>query len=353
MFSSFLHYDRADYYFNQSSCPAPAGSYHDAPAHSCKHTPGNQKLPAGHFIRTFFTFLYNYFSSLLRALGNSLVPLLFLALSALMNIALDLLFVISFGMGIAGAAWATIISQAFSALLLAVYTIRRLSLHRIRPKTLHFDRLLLKELLQYSLLTSVQQSVMNFGILMVQGLVNSFGVTVMAAFAAAVKIDSFAYMPVQDFGNGFSTFIAQNLGAGKTDRIQKGIRSAFLCSFLFCLFISAVVLLFAERLMLIFIRPEELEIITIGAGYLRIEGACYFAIGFLFLFYGLYRGLGRPGISVVLTVISLGNPCSSFLHARTNSGLRDFRYLVVHPYRLVPGGCRGGVGFSSLIRKRL
>lgn len=254
----------------------------------------------------FFTFLYNYFSSLLRALGNSLVPLLFLALSALMNIALDLLFVISFGMGIAGAAWATIISQAFSALLLAVYTIRRLSLHRIRPKTLHFDRLLLKELLQYSLLTSVQQSVMNFGILIVQGLVNSFGVTVMAAFAAAVKIDSFAYMPVQDFGNGFSTFIAQNLGAGKTDRIQKGIRSAFLCSFLFCLFISAVVLLFAERLMLIFIRPEELEIIAIGAGYLRIEGACYFAIGFLFLFYGLYRGLGRPGISVVLTVISLG-----------------------------------------------
>ena len=97
------------------------------------------------------------------------MPLLFLALSALMNIALDLLFVISFGMGIAGAAWATIISQAFSALLLAVYTIRRLSLHRIRPKTLHFDRLLLKELLQYSLLTSVQQSVMNFGILMVQG----------------------------------------------------------------------------------------------------------------------------------------------------------------------------------------
>jgi len=148
--------------------------------------------------------------------------------------------------------------------------------------------------------------VMNLGILMVQGLVNSFGPTVMAAFAAAVKIDSFAYMPVQDFGNAFSTYIAQNLGAGKRERIQNGIRSSVRAATLFCLIISAAVVVFARPLMCIFVDPGELEILSIGVQYLRIEGACYCGIGYLFLLYGLYRGLGRAGMSVVLTVASLG-----------------------------------------------
>ena len=153
---------------------------------------------------------------------------------------------------------------------------------------------------------SVQQSVMNFGILMVQGLVNSFGPSVMAAFAAAVKIDSFAYMPVQDFGNAFSTFIAQNYGAKKEDRIRAGIKSAVGAAAVFCLLISTLVFLFARPLLLIFIRPEESEILSIGVEYLRIEGAFYCGIGALFLLYGLYRAIQKPGMSLVLTVISLG-----------------------------------------------
>ena len=128
----------------------------------------------------------------------------------------------------------------------------------------------------------------------------------MAAFAAAVKIDSFAYMPVQDFGNAFSTFIAQNYGAGRQDRIRAGIKSAIRTAAIFCLIISAGVFCFAGPLMGIFISPEETEIIAIGVQYLRIEGACYCGIGCLFLLYGLYRAIGRPGMSVVLTAISLG-----------------------------------------------
>ena len=147
---------------------------------------------------------------------------------------------------------------------------------------------------------------MNFGILMVQGLVNSFGPVIMAAFAAAVKIDSFAYMPVQDFGNAFSTFVAQNYGAQKTARIQKGIKSALLTVLVFCLVITGAVCLFARPLMMIFVRPEETEIIAAGIQYLRIEGACYFGTGCLFLLYGLYRALKKPGMSLVLTIISLG-----------------------------------------------
>ena len=147
---------------------------------------------------------------------------------------------------------------------------------------------------------------MNLGILMVQGLVNSFGFAVSAAFAAVVKIDAFAYMPAQDFGNAFSTFVAQNYGAGKKDRINGGYRTAILISSVFCALSSACVFIFAEPLMKLFVKAEETQIISIGVGYLRTEGACYVGIGILFLLYGLYRSIGKPSISLVLTVISLG-----------------------------------------------
>ena len=163
-----------------------------------------------------------------------------------------------------------------------------------------------KEIAVYSSLTCAQQSVMNFGILMVQGLINSFGVAVMAAFAAAVKIDAFAYMPVQDFGNAFSTFIAQNFGAGQMKRIRDGIRVAVVSASIFGVFISLLVFAFARPLMLIFVPVRETEIISIGVEYLRIEGAFYCGIGWLFLLYGFYRAVRKPGMSVVLTVISLG-----------------------------------------------
>ena len=147
---------------------------------------------------------------------------------------------------------------------------------------------------------------MNLGILMVQGLVNSFGETIMAAFAAAVKIDTFAYLPVQDFGNAFSTFIAQNFGAGNRQRLREGTRKAFLLSFLFSAVISALVFLLAEPLMGLFVNAGETAVIAAGVRYLRIEGACYFGIGWLFLLYGYYRAIQKPMMSVILTVISLG-----------------------------------------------
>ena len=251
-------------------------------------------------------FLYNFFAALLRAVGNSLVPLIFLGVSALLNIALDLAFILLAGLGVAGAAWATVIAQIIAGLGIGVYTLFKFPEYRISLKELHFSRKALGEISQFSFLTCLQQSIMNFGILMVQGRVNSFGASVMAAFAAAVKIDSFAYMPVQDFGNAFSTFVAQNYGAGKKERIQKGVKSAVAAAFLFCALISVVVCGFAEPLMKIFISGKEREIISIGVGYLRIEGAFYFGIGLLFLLYGYYRAVKKPGMSVILTILSLG-----------------------------------------------
>lgn len=251
-------------------------------------------------------FLYNFMANLLRAVGNSVVPLLFLGVSALTNIALDLLFIRGFGWGVGGAAVATVISQYLAGVGIVLYYFGKYPKLRVSGKNRCFDFQILRELAQLSSLTCLQQSIMNFGILMVQGLVNSFGPVVMAAFAAAVKIDSFAYAPVQDFGNAFSTYVAQNFGAGKTERIRKGMKDAVLTSFLFCLVISALVVGFAEPLMGLFLNEESVEAVAVGAGYLQIEGAFYFGIGLLFLFYGYYRAVHKPGISVVLTVISLG-----------------------------------------------
>ena len=252
------------------------------------------------------TSLYNFFSCLLRSLGNSTVPLVFLAVSALLNIALDILFVAYLPLGIRGAAYATVIAQYVSGVGILLYV--RLRCPEFFPslKKTTFSRGILKELGNLSFLTCLQQSVMNFGILLVQGLVNSFGPTVMAAFAAAVKIDTFAYLPVQDFGNAYSTFVAQNYGAGDRNRIRRGTKQSFLISFCFCIVISAVVFLFAEPLMQLFISPKETAVIASGVQYLRIEGAFYCGIGCLFLLYGYYRAVKRAEMSVILTVISLG-----------------------------------------------
>ena len=258
------------------------------------------------FSGIFATFLYNYSASLLRAVGNSLVPLVFLAVSAVINIGLDLWFVTVLDRGVAGAALATVIAQYISGAGIAVYAAVSLPFLDIKRMKVHISAAGMKEIAGFSVLTCVQQSVMNLGILLVQGVVNSFGTTVMAAFAAAVKIDAFAYMPVQDFGNAFSTFIAQNYGAEKEDRIRRGFRGAVCAVVIFCMAVSGVVCLFARQLMLIFVEAGEIAVILEGVRYLRTEGAFYCGIGCLFLLYGLYRALGKPGMSVVLTIASLG-----------------------------------------------
>lgn len=254
----------------------------------------------------FFIFLYNFFAYLMRAVGNSMIPLVFLGISSAMNIVLDLYFVIELNLGVGGAAWATVISQGFSGIGIAIYAFIKLPILRDRQIKIKFDAGRLKKIMVNDFATCIQQSVMNFGILMIQGLVNSFGVTVMASFAAAVKIDTIAYMPAQEFGNAYSLFVSQNYGAGKKDRIQRGTTIAFVTSMVFCAAVSLMIFSFAGNLMEIFVAESEKAIIAEGVRYLRIEGAMYVGIGVLFLWYGYFRGINKPHISLVLTVISLG-----------------------------------------------
>ena len=259
------------------------------------------------------TFLYNYYASLLRAVGNSLVPLLFLAASAVLNIALDLVFVLVCRWDVEGAAAATVLAQWLSGIGTAVYTLVRCPELRARREERRITGSMLRELLSASVLTCLQQSVMNLGILMVQGRINSFGPVIMAAFAAAVKIDSFAYMPLQDFGNAFSTFIAQNYGAQQPERIRRGIRTAVILSSVFAVCVSACVVLLAAPLLGPVPRRRQTGYVACTDGHLarHARGA------------GL-RAFGRPG------------------HRRRG-------HLVVHPHRL--GAC-GSHGRARLAARR-
>lgn len=258
------------------------------------------------FIGIIFLFLYNFFSYLLRAMGNSVVPLIFLAVSSVMNIVLDLVFVMGVGMGVGGAAWATVIAQAVAGIGITVYSWGKLPLLGSHRKGAGWNPQRLKEIILNDLATGIQQSVMNFGILMIQGLVNSFGVVIMAAFAAAVKIDTIAYMPAQEFGNAYSLFVSQNHGAQKTERIRRGTRISIVTSAVFCVIISCLIFLSAGNLMQLFVDARETGILAEGVRYLRIEGAMYVGIGMLFLWYGYFRGISKPHISLLLTIISLG-----------------------------------------------
>lgn len=302
------------------------------------------------FLGILATFLYNYYASLLRAIGNSVVPLVFLAVSAVLNVVLDLGCVVGLGWGVKGAALATVAAQFVSGIGIAVYAWRCFPQLRPRREDCRWDRAALASILNLSVMTSVQQSIMNFGILMVQGLVNSFGPVTMAAFAAAVKIDSFAYLPVQDFGNAFSTFVAQNYGAHQPQRIRQGIRSAGAVSAVFCLVISGLVCVFAAPLMSVFIDPAQTQIIQAGVHYLRIEGACYIGIGVLFLLYGYYRAVERPAMSVVLTIASLGTRVAlAYALSATALGVTGIWLSVPIGWALADGI---GIGYYFFLQKQ-
>ena len=253
-----------------------------------------------------FIFLYNFYAYISRGFGNSVTPLIFLGMSSIVNIVLDIVFVKFMDFGVKGAGYATLIAQVISGAGLALYSVIKENILRIKISDIKFSRKEVYEVIRMSFTASVQQSVMNFGILMIQGLVNSFGTTVMAAFTVAVKIDALAYMPAQEFGNAFSVFVSQNYGAGKNNRIKECVKKSFKISGIFCILISVIVVVFSTQLMKIFLSADEIPVIRTGRQYLITEGAFYICIGFLFLFYGYYRGIKRPEISLVLTVISLG-----------------------------------------------
>ena len=248
-------------------------------------------------------FLYNYFASFLRAIGNSVIPLGFLAVSAVLNIALDLWFVIGLNRGVAGTAEATVIAQYVSGIGIAAYAFMRFPQVRSVWKLCCLRCGRIQEIVSFSTLTCVQQSIMNLGILMVQGLVNSFGPVVMAAFAAAVKIDAFAYMPVQDFGNAFSTYVAQNYGAGQPERIRKGMREIYLYSLVVMVVTVLLMQVSAEWLVRMVSGSSEALVLENGARYLRWTSPFYAVLGVLLSTRYALQSLGEKVLPLFSSVI--------------------------------------------------
>ena len=281
------------------------------PSLQLMRTPDSMLAEATEYLTIYFAgiaglLIYNMGSAILRAVGDSRRPLYFLVFSAVVNTVLDLLFVICFHMGVAGVAYATIIAQAASAVLVLYVLTKEKASFGLRWNKLRIDGRTMKEILLIGLPASIQQGLTSFSNVFVQAYINDLGDLSASGWAAYNRIDMFLMVPTTAIGQASTTFVAQNWGAQQPERIRRGIRTAVILSSVFAVCVSACVVLLAAPLLGLFLQPGETEILQAGVTYLRIAGAFYVGIGGLFLLYGLYRAVGRPGMSLVLTVISLG-----------------------------------------------
>lgn len=255
------------------------------------------------FIGLVGMFGYNSVSAILRGIGDSVTSLYFLIIATVINIGLDLLFIITFGWGVAGAAWATIIAQGFSFVFSILYLNYKNDIFKLKIRNIKFDSQIFKLILQVGLPAGIQQVFLSSGVMALQGIVNGFGSNVIAAFTAAVKLDSFATMPVSNFGNALSSFVGQNIGAGKMDRVKKGYRVTLAMSIGFSLLITVVMFFFGEPLLTIF--TDDPNVIEEGVKYLQIVSAGYALLSIMFVTGGLIRGTGNSVFPMVMTISSL------------------------------------------------
>ncbi len=249
------------------------------------------------------SFGYNAVSAILRGLGDSKTPLYLLIVSTILNIALDLLFVVAFGWGVAGVAWATVIAQAVSFIGAIIVLNRRNEFLRLKLAELRFDREAFALSLKIGLPTGIQQTLVAAAMMMLTRVVNSFGTVTMAAYAAASRLDSFAAMPAMSLGAAATTFVGQNLGAGKPERVRRGHFSALLIGIAFSLLTALVVGLWGRNLMGIF--TTDAEVAAIGARYLLIVGMFYFLFTTMFITNGALRGAGAATVPMLNTILAL------------------------------------------------
>ena len=259
-----------------------------------------------YFAGILFVLVYNMGSAILRATGDSKTPLYILIVCCIVNIILDTAFVLLFHMGVTGVAIATLLAQAVSAVLVTLKLTRSKGILCLSLRKIRFHGPLLSMQLKLGLPTGFESILFAITNIAIQSAINTFGTDTTAAWSAFGKLDAIFWMISTAFGISITTFVGQNYGAGKSGRIREGIKKAVLMSVGFCLVISLLVFIFARPLMTIFVDPSETKILAAGVEYLRIEGAFYCGIGCLFLLYGLYRAIKRPGMSVVLTIFSLG-----------------------------------------------
>lgn len=252
-----------------------------------------------------FTYFYNAVAAALRSMGDSKTPIKFLALASVLNGGLDLFFVGALKWDVAGAALATNLAEATSAILCFSYVYQKVPALQLKKSDLHMDKLLLKRTLQYGSITALQQSCQPIGKLLIQGVVNPLGVNVIAAFNAVNRVDDFAFTPEQSISHGMTTFIAQNRGAGKNERIRSGFRMGLLLEFLYWVIIFSAILLFKEPIMKLFVTQGDTQIVALGVDYLYCMAFFYLLPAFTNGIQGFFRGMGDMKITLISTMIQI------------------------------------------------
>lgn len=255
------------------------------------------------FVGTLAIFGFNVNGGILQGLGDSRSPLIYVGIATVINIVLDLVFVLVFGWGVAGVAWATVIAQGFSFIYGLIH-INRFNIHvSINLRNLTFDRQILKESLRIGLPVSLQNMSFAIGAIFIQSLINSFQAEFMAGFNAANKIDAFAFLPMLTFSNAITTYVGQNVGAGRWDRVKSGVRATLALSTGISVVICGLLIALARPLMHLF--STEPAVIESGRVYLVTVVPFYFLLAILFVLNGAMRGAGSAMIPLIATLTSL------------------------------------------------
>ncbi|KPU45129.1 multidrug export protein MepA [Oxobacter pfennigii] len=265
-------------------------------------------------------FGYNSISAILRGLGDSRTPLTFLIIATVINIILDLIFVMVFNWGVAGAAWATVIAQACSFAFGVFHLNRTHEVLRFSIKGMTYDKEIFKTIVRIGLPSGVQQMLVSAGMMALTRIVNGYGTDTMAAYTAATRIESFAVMPCMNVSMAVSTFVGQNIGANKPERVKQGFKAGILISGTISLTISIVVILFGKHLISIFTSDAAVK--AIGGRYLTIVGAFFIVFSTQFIVNAVLRGAGDTFVPMLFTILSLWViriPASALLSARIGS----------------------------------
>lgn len=257
------------------------------------------------FIGLVFTFIYHIYASTLRSMGNSKASLYFLIASAVLNIVLDILFVVVWKKGVDGAAWATVIAEAVAALLCVLYVRFYIPILKFERKDFVFDRILFRTIFSYSSVTAMQQITLHLGKFLIQGAINPLGVVTIAAFNAVSRIDDFVMIVQQNIAHGTTGFIAQNNGKGNFSRIRKGFLTGLKMEIVYSVLVSIIVLFFSRELISLFMGKQELDVIEAGENYLKIMVLLYLLPGITNLIQGYFRGLGKMKITLNATLVQM------------------------------------------------
>lgn len=284
------------------------------------------------FVGLIFTFVYNFFSNTLRALGDSRVPLYFLIISAFLNVAMDLLFVVVLKWGVSGSAAATVLSEGLCCLFCMIYIKKKIPILCLGKKWKIFDGSILWRTFNYGITSALQQMCIQLGKICVQTVVNVQGVAFIAAFTAINRVDDFAMTPQQNIAHATTTFMAQNRGAGNIKRMKRGFLSSIILQVIYTSVVAVLVFGFSRQIMQLFVSDGSEEVISLGMSYLKLIAFMYFMPSATNIIQGFFRGLGDLKVTLISTILNMS---ARFLSA----------WIMIH----VLGGAFGCLAWANFV----